>query len=208
MESLGRPFPSASVSHNSRNRNISFNLAPLYILCKWTIPIVAQKEEQSWNKPLMLIQSVLFPWSFYLLLKQYDPELADFGPLNRAVIPAILSVVFFACKYFFFSNFFILYFNGNSVVFLTTMRLPLNQPPKWYFLSTIVGFLGCIVWIYVIATGNVSAILISIFTFLIRQHSGRACRRSHLSRVLLEHQQCCDGPLAAVVGEFHRRFRR
>jgi len=62
---------------------------------------VAQKEEQSWNKPLMLIQSVLFPWSFYVLLKQYDSELDDFGPLNRAVIPAILSVVFFACKYFF-----------------------------------------------------------------------------------------------------------
>ena len=61
---------------------------------------MAQKEEQSWNKPLMLIQSVLFPWSFYLLLKQYDPDLADFGPLNRAVIPAILSVVFFACKLF------------------------------------------------------------------------------------------------------------
>lgn len=35
------------------------------------------------------------------------------------------------------------------------MKLPLNKPPKWYFLSTIMGFLGCIVWIYVIATGRV-----------------------------------------------------
>jgi sodium/potassium/calcium exchanger 6 len=47
---------------------------------------------------------------------------------------------------------------------LTTYKLPLNEPPKYYFLFTIPGFLCTVLWIYVEAN-EVVGVLTSLGIF-------------------------------------------
>ncbi|CBY33614.1 unnamed protein product [Oikopleura dioica] len=142
-------------------KSFSVCFAPLYILCKWTIPIVAQKEEQSWNKPLMLIQSVLFPWSFYVLLKQYDSELDDFWTVKQSCHSSDFERRLFCFR-----------FSDND-------EIAAQQAAKMVHFQHNSG----LPWLHRLDLRN----------------RYRACRRSHLSRVLLEHQQCRDGTFAAFV---------
>ena len=47
-------------------------MAPLFICLKLTAPVLDDRLEVSWNKPLTLLQCIAIPWLWFLLLKQYD----------------------------------------------------------------------------------------------------------------------------------------
>ena len=85
-----------------------------------------------------------FPWAFYILLAQYDGE--PFGSFPRWAIPLIISVVGSAGNFLFLNFGKLLIF---SVVFLTTFRRKLDDPPPYYFLMPILSFLTCVLWIFV-----------------------------------------------------------
>lgn len=54
---------------------ISVVIAPAYILCKWTCPAVHYNDlQRCWNKVLAVIQAVLIPFLFYVLLRQYEAD--------------------------------------------------------------------------------------------------------------------------------------
>ena len=47
-------------------------MAPLFICLKLTAPVLDDRLEVSWNKPLTLLQCIAIPWLWFLLLKQYE----------------------------------------------------------------------------------------------------------------------------------------
>lgn len=126
------------------NKVLAYIIAPLYFCCKITCPVVGENEKNTWNRPLAIIQMFCLPWLFYIMLQQYAEE--PFGTFPRWAIPLILSIAM------------------SGVVFLTTYKLPLNEPPKYYFLFTIPGFLCTVLWIYVEAN-EVVGVLTSLGIF-------------------------------------------
>ena len=54
-------------------------MAPVYLIIKLTVPVI-DDEEESWNYPLTIIQSLAAPFMFYVLLEQYEEdEIGDLG---------------------------------------------------------------------------------------------------------------------------------
>ena len=51
-------------------------MAPVYLIIKLTVPVI-DDEEESWNYPLTIIQSLAAPFMFYVLLEQYEED--EFG---------------------------------------------------------------------------------------------------------------------------------
>ena len=50
---------------------IAVFMAPLFLLAKLTVPVVGEDEKETWNRPLVYSQAVLYPWLWYILLQQY-----------------------------------------------------------------------------------------------------------------------------------------
>ena len=51
-------------------------MAPVYLIIKLTVPVI-DDEDESWNYPLTIIQSLAAPFMFYVLLEQYEED--EFG---------------------------------------------------------------------------------------------------------------------------------
>ena len=54
----------------------SIIMAPVYLIIKLTVPVI-DDEDESWNYPLTIIQSLAAPFMFYVLLEQYEED--EFG---------------------------------------------------------------------------------------------------------------------------------
>ena len=78
-------------------------MAPLFICLKFTAPVLDDRLEVSWNKPLTLLQCLAIPWLWFLLLKQYEepwfgetPESTGFPRYGCAFIGNIILVTIIA----------------------------------------------------------------------------------------------------------------
>ena len=87
-------------------------MAPVYLIIKLTVPVI-DDEDESWNYPLTIIQSLAAPFMFYVLLEQYeedefgvddncglDPD-SDCDGFPRWAIPIIIGFFFCLSKYYY-----------------------------------------------------------------------------------------------------------
>ena len=89
----------------------SIIMAPVYLIIKLTVPVI-DDEEESWNHPLTIIQSLAAPFMFYVLLEQYEEDefgvddncgldpTSDCDGFPRWAIPIIIGFFFCLSKFY------------------------------------------------------------------------------------------------------------